>query len=211
MHNFIVSTEFFFSHLTHWLNTLHSKVPSFICYDLRVSPGDNQAWVIQVISPILLKLDRFKVSILKLKILKWFTFWNFPGGDRPTPILFLVWRTNILLLQAPKGESCSAKGCISLCCYWIHKDIHTLAFYLRSFSSFKCTDVNQALPKFTHVTQSVTNWQNTSYFDKKISNEQHLSCKRSSPQLRPILGLAITIKFLASVNASARPSAKDLH
>ena len=77
---------------------------------LRVSPGDNQAWVIQVISPISLKLGRFKVSFLKLKILKWFTFWNFPGGDRPPPLLFLVWRTEILLLQAPKEESCSAKG-----------------------------------------------------------------------------------------------------
>ena len=43
--------------------------------------------------------------------------------------------------------------------------------------------------EFYHVTQSVKKWQNTSYLDKKISNEQHLSCKQSSPQSTPILGL----------------------
>ena len=180
MHNFIVSTEFFFSHLTHWLNTLHSKVPSFICYDLRVSPGDNQAWVIQVISPISLKLGRFKVSILKLKILKWFTFWNFPGGDRPPPLLFSYKGQKLSCLKHQKQIAAAQRECISSYCYWIQIIIHTLAFYLRSFSSLGCTDVNQALPKLTRVTQSVTNWQNTSYLDQKISSEQHLSCKRSS-------------------------------
>ena len=60
-----------------------------MCVDkLRVSPGDHQAGAIQIISPISLKLGQFKVSILKLKILKWFAFWNFPGGDRAPPLLF---------------------------------------------------------------------------------------------------------------------------
>ena len=50
----------------------------------------QEIWVIQVISPISLKLGQFKVSIFKLKVLKWFTFWNFPGRGRPPPLLYLV-------------------------------------------------------------------------------------------------------------------------
>ena len=65
--------------------------------------------MIQVISPISLKLGQFKVSILKLKIQKWFAFWNFPGGDRAPPLSFLVGRAEILLLQSPKVESRSGK------------------------------------------------------------------------------------------------------
>ena len=44
--------------------------------------------MIQVISPISLKLGQFKVSILKLRILKWLTAWDFPGEDRAPPYFF---------------------------------------------------------------------------------------------------------------------------
>ena len=133
---------------------------NIFCQDrnsLRVSPGDNQAWVIQVISPISLKLGRFKVSILKLKILKWFTFWNFPGADRPPPLLFLCKGRKLSSLKHQKQIAAAQRECVSSYCYRIQVIIHTLAFYLRSFSSLGCTDVNQALPKLTRATQSVTN------------------------------------------------------
>ena len=127
----------------------------------------DRAWVIQVISPISLKLGRFKVSILKLKILKRFTFFNFPGGDRPPPLLFSYKGQKLSCLKHQKQIAAAQRECISSYCYWIQMIIRTLAFYLRSFSSLGCTDVNQALPKLTRVTQSVTNWQNTSYFRSK--------------------------------------------
>ena len=125
--------------------------------ELRVSPGDNQAWVIQVMSPISLKLGRFKVSILKLKILKWFTFWNFLGGDRPPSSLFSYKGQKLSFYKHQKQIAAAQRECISSYCYWIKILIHTLAFYLRNFSSLGCTGVNQALPKFNRVTPSVTN------------------------------------------------------
>jgi len=151
-----------------WKMTSLTLSPKF-AHVLRVSSGDNQEWVIQVISPISLKLGRFKVSILKLKILKWFTFWNFPGGDRPPPLLFLVWRTEILLLQAPKEESCSAKG--------MHQ-------FMLLLDTQKYTYFGILLEKFQFIWMY---WRQSGTSEiypchaihHELTNEQHLSYKRS--------------------------------
>ena len=52
---------------------------------LRACPREHRAVVLQAISPISMKLYKFKGSTPKLKNTNWFLFWFFPGGHRPLP------------------------------------------------------------------------------------------------------------------------------
>ena len=63
--------------------------------NLRVCPRDHQAVVLHAISPISMKLCKFKGSTPKLKQTNWSLFWFFPGEDRPPPRFFLVFTKEI--------------------------------------------------------------------------------------------------------------------
>ena len=143
----------------------------------------------------------------------WSFQWNFGifRGEIDHPLTFLVWRTEIILLKAPKADSCCSKGMHH---FILLLDTNKYTYFCISLEKFQFVWMywRQSGTSEIYVTKSVRNWQNTSYLNQNISNEQHLSCKRFSSHSTPILGLAISnIKVLASVNVSGWPSVKNLY
>ena len=53
---------------------------------LGVCTREHRKVRLHAISLVSMKLCQFKGSTPKIKKTKWFLFWFFPGGDRPTPV-----------------------------------------------------------------------------------------------------------------------------
>ena len=70
-----------------------------------------------------------------------------------------------------------------------------LAFFLKSLDSFRCSCFNQALHKFSHVTQSVTSCQSASCLDKKNLN-CNLLCPFLNYVLRNQLTCSVVLAFI---------------
>ena len=92
---------------------------------LRVCPREHQAVVLHAISPISMKLYRFKGSTPKLKNKEWFSVWFFSGGRQTTPRFFLVFTQEIVSKQVK---------CIKLSLQWYFTNysegLHTVCYIL---------------------------------------------------------------------------------
>ena len=144
--------------------------------NLRLSPRDRWASVIQVIPPISSNLGKIKVSSLEHEVIHILQndFGTF-RGSKSTLLSFLLERKEILLLQAPKVKKVQCKGNAPVYIasgYILWHSTWAVSVHLDGSADAK-EEINS---KFIHATQCVTNWQTTPCSDK---NEHPLSCKRS--------------------------------